>query len=190
MFTNAPLFPAGIRSPGLSYRIPGTVISPIEVIDLKRDRKSLLLCLAVPLAVGGASALLTRDEMQHFASLRQPPLSPPGWLFPVVWTLLFLMMGLASWLMQNSGAGRGEIRRARTVYAVQLVFNFFWTILFFNLGRYLFAFVWLLVLWCLILLTFILFSRLDKRAGYLLIPYLLWVTFAGYLNFGIWMLNG
>ena len=157
---------------------------------MKIKWKQLILCVAIPLAVGGLSAFLTRDAMESFEHLNQPPLSPPMWLFPVVWTILYILMGIGSYLVLNSG-GRygGERIKALTVYGVQLAFNFLWTIVFFNLGWYLFAFVWLVALWGLILWTFLLFHRQSQAAGWMLLPYLVWVAFAGYLNFGIYLLN-
>lgn len=156
---------------------------------MKLKWKPLLLCLAVPLLVGGLSALLTKDSMETFAKLNQPPLSPPGWLFPVVWTVLYLLMGFASYLVLTSGAPKEEIRRALTLYGIQLAANFVWPLLFFRMQRFLLAFFWLLLLWVLILLTKRRFSAISPTAGALLLPYLLWVTFAGYLNFGIYQLN-
>lgn len=158
-------------------------------MDLKPKRKHLIFCLALPLAVGGLSALLTRDAMEAFQNMNQPPLSPPAWLFPVVWTFLFLLMGLASYLVYTSGAPVPQRNRALTLYGVQLAVNFCWTLLFFNARLYLFAFLWLVLLWVLILLTIRQFGRIRPAAGWLLAPYLLWVTFAGYLNFAIYWLN-
>ena len=126
--------------------------------------------------------------MAAFDSVTKPPLSPPAWLFPVVWTILYVLMGIASYLVLTSNMP-ARSRTALGVYAAQLFFNFFWSLIFFNLENYLFAFVWLVILWLLILLNTVLFYRIDKRAGYLLIPYIIWVTFAGYLNFGIYLLN-
>lgn len=153
---------------------------------MKIQWKKLLLCIALPLAVGGLSALLTRGSMETFQLLNKPALSPPGWLFPVVWTLLYILMGIASYLVLTSGKPNCF---ALAVYAVQLMFNFFWTIIFFNLEAYLLAFIWLVILWVLILVTMVLFFRISETAGYLLLPYLLWVTFAGYLNLYIYLLN-
>ncbi|MBE6778434.1 MAG: tryptophan-rich sensory protein [Ruminococcaceae bacterium] len=150
--------------------------------------KKLLLCLAIPLAVGGLSALLS-GNMEHFETLEKPPLAPPGWLFPVVWTILFLMMGLASYLVAVSDAPPTEKQRALRVYGLQLGFNFLWSILFFRFEEYLFAFIWLVILWVLIAITLLRFVRIRPAAGRLLVPYLAWVTFAGYLNFGIYLLN-
>ncbi len=152
--------------------------------------KTLLICLAAPLAVGGLSAFLTRDGMERFSnSVIHPPLTPPNWLFPVVWTILFLLMGLASYLVYTSGAPRKDVRKALWIYALQLLVNFIWTISFFNFQTYLFAFFWLIFLWLLILATTVLFFRISKPAGYLLLPYLAWVAFAGYLNMGVYLLN-
>ena len=153
---------------------------------MKNQWKKLIVCVLIPLAVGGLAALLTRGSMAAFAALKQPPLSPPGWLFPVVWTILYILMGVASYLVLVSGKPNDA---ALTVYAVQLVFNFCWSLIFFNFELYLFAFVWLLALWLLILCTMLLFFRISKPAGYLMLPYLLWVTFAGYLNLAIYFLN-
>ena len=156
---------------------------------MRKNRKYLLICLAVPLAVGGLSALLTRGGMERFKSLNKPPLTPPGWLFPVVWTILFLMMGAASYLVWKNGRPRRAARAALTLYGGQLAVNFLWSMLFFNMGLYLAAFFELIALWLLILLTAARFYRLSRGAGYLLLPYLLWVAFAGYLNFGVYLLN-
>ena len=153
---------------------------------MKIQWKKLILCIAIPLAVGGLSALLTRGSMEIFQSLNKPTLSHPGWLFPIVWTILYILMGIASYLVLTSEKTN---RSALTVYGIQLVFNFFWSIIFFNLEAYLFSFIWLIILWILIFITMIMFFGISEPAGYLLLPYLLWVTFAGYLNFYIYLLN-
>ncbi len=151
--------------------------------------KPLLINLFIPLAVGGLSALFTMNSMENFERLNQPMLSPPGWLFPVVWTILYTLMGIAAYLVTTSNATQKEKRTAFIVYGAQLFFNFLWSIIFFNRGDFLFAFIWLVALWALIIANIILFYRISKPAGLLLIPYLLWVTFAGYLNFAIYLLN-
>ncbi len=155
----------------------------------KINWKLFLLCLAIPLAVGGLSAALTQNSMEIFQTLNKPPLSPPGWLFPVVWTILFLLMGTASYLVLSSGKDSSVIRPALLVYGLQLLVNFFWSIFFFSQNAYLFSFIWLVLLWFLIVITTVLFYRISKPAGLLLLPYLLWVTFAGYLNLAIYLLN-
>lgn len=153
---------------------------------MKIQWKKLVICLAIPLAVGIFSALLTRNSMETFAAINKPSTSPPAWLFPVVWTILYVFMGIASYLVVISGKPN---RTALTVYGIQLVFNFLWSIIFFNLALYLFAFIWLVLLWLLILITTDLFSHISIPAGYLMLPYLAWVTFAGYLNYAIYLLN-
>lgn len=155
---------------------------------MKPNTKKLLICLAIPLAVGGLSALVS-GGMGDFKTLTQPPLSPPGWLFPIVWTILYLLMGYASYRVLVSGKEETQIRRALIVYGAQLVLNFLWSPVFFGLNWYLTAFLLLIALWVLIAVTLRLFSQIDETAGDLLIPYILWVTFAGYLNLGIFLLN-
>lgn len=155
----------------------------------KLDKKLLTLCIALPLLIGAISALLTRESMMLFERVQKPPLSPPGWLFPVVWTILYTLMGIASYLVLTSEAPKEEISKALNVYLYQLLLNFLWSTWFFNFQWYLFAFFWLVLLWVMILVTLVRFYRISKPAGYLLVPYLLWVTFAGYLNLGIALLN-
>lgn len=159
------------------------------MILLKIDLKKLLVALAVPLAVGGLSALLSRVATERFDSLEKPPLAPPSWVFPVVWTVLFVLMGIASYLVAVEKAEEKQKKAALTVYGIQLAFNFAWTLIFFNAGAYLFAFVWLIIMWFLIIATVYLFSKIRFAAGLLLVPYALWAAFAGYLNFSIYLLN-
>lgn len=149
--------------------------------------KPLIICLLIPLAVGGLSALLTMGSMDVYGKLNQPPLSPPGFLFPIVWTILFILMGISSYLIFVSEDQNKT--KALVLYAVQLVFNFVWSLIFFNMQSYLFAFIWLVILWVLILAMITVFSKINKTAALLQIPYLLWVAFAGYLNLGVYLLN-
>ena len=155
---------------------------------MKPQIKKLLIALAIPLAVGAVAALLS-GGMGDFKMLNQPPLSPPGWLFPIVWTLLYLLMGYASYRVAQKGADETLTRKALTVYAAQLLLNFLWPILFFGLEMRLTAFFLLIALWILIFWTIRLFSKIDETAADLLLPYILWVTFAGYLNLGVFLLN-
>ena len=152
-------------------------------------RKALIICLLIPLAVGGLAAALTMDSMAQFAALAQPPLSPPGWVFPVVWTILYLLMGWASFLVWKSGAPQAAKKRTLGLYGVQLVVNFVWPLLFFRAGLYGFALIWLVILLVLVAETMLAFGRIDRRAAWLLAPYLLWLLFAAYLNAGVWLLN-
>ena len=152
-------------------------------------RKALIICLLIPLAVGGLAAWLTMGSMAQFAALAQPPLSPPGWVFPVVWTILYLLMGWASFLIWKSGAPQAAKKRALGLYGVQLAVNFVWPLLFFRAGLYGFALIWLVILLVLVAETMLAFGRIDRRAAWLLAPYFLWLLFAAYLNAGVWLLN-
>lgn len=156
---------------------------------MESKAKKYIIGIAIPLVVGGLSALLTQGAMQEFNSLNQPPFSPPSWLFPVVWTILFVLMGIASAIVYTADAPEEQRKNALIPYAVQLVMNFLWSIVFFNLGAYLFAFVWLLALLAVIIVTAVRFYAISKPAAWMLIPYILWVCFAGYLNFAIYVLN-
>ena len=155
---------------------------------MKTHWKKLLICLAIPLAVGGLGALLS-GGMESYQVMNQPPLSPPGWIFPIVWTVLYLLMGYASYRVLVADAPRQDRKKALSFYGIQLFLNFLWPLVFFGLQWYWAAFVLLLALWVMIYLTMHLFGLIDDTAENLLIPYLLWVTFAGYLNLGVALLN-
>lgn len=156
---------------------------------MKIDWKKLIIAVAIPLGVGIFASLLSADTMQTFQTLKKPFLAPPAWLFPVAWTILYVLMGIASYRVWTAVAIGERRKQALTLYGIQLAFNFFWTLIFFNLGEYFFALVWLVALWILIFLTKRQFGTIDKLAEYMLVPYLIWVAFAGYLNLGIWILN-
>lgn len=141
-------------------------------------------------AVGAFSGWLTREgTVMYNATAVKPPLSPPGWVFPVVWSILFALMGIG---VARIFAARSspERTRALVLFFLQLVFNFFWSILFFNLQNYGLALLWLAVLWLLIQGMISVFGQVDETAALLQIPYLLWVSFAALLNYGVWVLNG
>ena len=155
---------------------------------MKINWKKLLICLGIPLAVGGLSALLS-GGMGSYGEFVQPPLSPPGWVFPVVWTILYLLMGYASYRILTAEAEPELRRRALLFYGLQLFLNFIWSPVFFGLEWYLAAFFILIGLWVLIYITMKKFAQIDELASDLLLPYILWVTFAGYLNLGVYLLN-
>ena len=158
-------------------------------MDLKKEWKPYALWIGLSEAVGALAGLLTRDGTKYFAqSVAKPPLTPPPAVFPVVWAALYALMG--------AGAARISLlspSRERTVslrlFGAQLGFNFVWTLLFFLLRVYGFSFLWLTALWVLILWMTLSFYELDRPAAWLQAPYLLWVLLAGYLNFGVWLLN-
>ena len=143
---------------------------------------------ALALAVGGLAAALTQGEMEAFAALRQPPLSPPGWLFPAAWTILYLLMGIGMGMVWRGSRG-DDRRRAATLWGVQLGVNFLWPLLFFLWKARLFAFFWLVLLLVLVARMASEFEKTSVAAARLQIPYLLWLLFAGYLNLGVYLLN-
>lgn len=155
---------------------------------MKEKVKVFLVCLAIPLLAGALSAWITGDSMKLFEQLDKPLLSPPGWLFPVVWTILYILMGIASYLTAVSEETQNR-KEGLAVYGVQLAVNFLWPIFFFHFRWYLFSFFWLLLLWCLVLVTIRYFYEAHEAAGYLMLPYLVWITFAGYLNLFVALMN-
>ena len=138
-------------------------------------------------AIGALSGFLTQNSMEAYESLIKPPLTPPGIVFPIVWGVLFLLMGIGAARIYLSD--KPGWKQALIIFGVQLAVNFLWSLLFFNLQALGFSFIWLIVLWVLIILMIISFWKVDRPAALLQIPYLLWVTFAGYLNCAIWLLN-
>ena len=140
------------------------------------------------MGVGGLATLLS-GGMDSYRDINQPPLSPPAWLFPLVWTALYFAMGEASYRILTSNADKMQIRKALIPYGIQLFLNFLWPLFFFGGQLYLTSFILLIGLWVAILITTRRFSLMDETASDLMIPYLLWVTFAGYLNLGVFLLN-
>lgn len=140
-------------------------------------------------AVGGLSGWLTREGTKIYnATVTQPPLSPPSFVFPIVWAILFALMGIGVTRVSLAPSSGGR-SRSLLIYLVQLGFNFLWSILFFNYQAFGLALIWLLLLWLLIIWMILSFWKVDRPAALLQIPYLLWVSFAAYLNYSVWMLN-
>lgn len=146
-----------------------------------------IISVAISLGVGGISAFLSKDNMSIYSAVNRPALSPPSWLFPIVWTVLFVLMGIAAAIIWRSNGK--ELDSALIFYGFQLVFNFCWPLIFFNFRAFGIAFFWLLVLLVLIGITAIKFYKINKTAGWMMLPYFAWVSFAGYLNYMIWQLN-
>ena len=155
----------------------------------KSPWKIYALFILITEAVGFLSGWLTRDGAKVYSqSIVQPPLSPPAIVFPIVWTVLYVLMGYGASVIDRSP--ESEVRtKALTVYLVQLGFNFFWSLIFFNGQWYGFAFLWLAALWALVFVMIRRFEKVDATAEKLQWPYLVWLTFAGYLNLGVWILN-
>ena len=156
---------------------------------MKTRWKLLMVCIVIPLLAGVLSAALTGEGMELFEQINKPALSPPGWIFPIVWTILYTLMGISSYLILTSGADQEEIKRANSVYVYQLLVNFLWPTLFFDFQWFLFSFLWLLLLILLVGIMIRRFYKISKPAAYLNIPYFLWLCFAAYLNLTIWRLN-
>ena len=155
----------------------------------KKPRKTYVLWIAICEAVGFLAGILTRQGTKIYAQTAiKPPLTPPGWLFPVVWVVLYALMGIgaARITLESQSANRS---RGLNLMVTQLVVNFFWPLLFFNAGVYGFALLWLLVLWGLVLWMILVWRKVETLAAWLQIPYLLWLSFAVYLNAGVWYLN-
>ena len=152
--------------------------------------KFYIISVAIALAVGGLSAAVTSGSMDVYSKINQPALSPPSFIFPIVWTILFTLMGISAALIWRFRLSKPEDARiAFIVYGINLAVNFVWSLIFFNMQAYLFAFIWILLLLAVIIAMIILFKRVSPLAAYLQIPYLLWVAFATYLNLAIYILN-
>ncbi len=150
---------------------------------------ALILSIIIPLAVGFTSTLLVGDSYEMFQQINKPSFAPPGWIFGPVWTILYILMGIASYRIWMQGIEKREVRVALFFYGFQLILNFLWTIIFFGLQLMGLAFIEIITLLIFIIITAVRFYKIDKVAGYLLIPYILWVSFAAILNFSIWRLN-
>ena len=151
--------------------------------------KIYLFWVALAEGIGLLAGFLTRENTELYSQMMiKPALSPPGWIFPVVWTVLFALMGIGAATISLQPDSRKR-SRALNIFVAQLIVNFFWSLIFFNAQAYGFALAWLLLLWVLILWMILAFWQADKGAALLQIPYILWVTFAAYLNYGVWKLN-
>lgn len=152
----------------------------------EKSRSPLIISILIPLAVGALSSLLSRS-MTTYSSINRPDFSPPSYVFPIVWTILYVLMGISSYIIYDSDSpAKG---RALKIYMLQLFFNFCWSIIFFRFNLYLFALIWLVVLIALICLMIKEFYKISPLAAYLQIPYLLWCVFAALLNFFIYKMN-
>ena len=151
--------------------------------------KPLIISILISLSVGGLSALLTMSSMNQYKSYSLPVIAPPSYIFPIVWTILFILMGISAYMIFVSKADKKLKANALFLYGLQLIINFFWSIIFFNFQLLFFAFVWIILLWIVVLLMISKFYKVNKTAAYLQIPYLLWITFAAYLNLGIYIFN-
>lgn len=156
---------------------------------IKKNWKTYAFWIALSETAGLLAGLLTRSSTEIYSqTIIKPPLSPPAIVFPIVWTILYALMGISAARVRLAPSSQKQ-QRATNLFIAQLVVNFFWSLFFFNLQAFGFAFIWLILLWVLVLLLIIASYKVDKLAAWLLIPYLIWITFAAYLNAGVWLLN-
>lgn len=157
--------------------------------NMKNRRFINALLIVTPLLVGVAALILTKDMSAEYEQLQSPLLSPPSAVFPIVWTILYLLMGISAALIYSKPDYLENRTTGLTLHIAQLVLNFFWSMIFFNLGKYYFAFVWLIILWLVVFSMMLNYRTISKTAFFLNVPYIVWLTFAGYLNLGFAILN-
>ncbi len=156
---------------------------------MKNYLKLIISIIACQMA-GILGAVFTTNSVDTwYSTIIRPDLAPPNWIFGPVWTTLFLLMGISLFLVWKKGIQSRESKIAVSVFVVQLILNTLWSVIFFGLHNPGLAFAEIILLWTSILISIILFYRISKIAAYLLIPYILWVSFAAFLNYSIWILN-
>ena len=147
--------------------------------------KTLIVNLVISLGVGGLSSILTRDSMDIYSTITLPPFAPPSSLFPIMWTILYILMAISATIIYRKSSSAKSL----VIYAVQLLVNFIWPLIFFDGRMFFVSFLWLILLWILVLWMTVEFYKVDHIAAYLQIPYILWLTFAAVLNWSIFSLN-
>lgn len=158
-------------------------------MNVKRNQFwTYAIAIAIPEAVGALAGLLTRAGIESFQNVSQSVLTPPAIIFPIVWTILYALMGVSLariWMEPDST----ERTRGLSLFLFQLIFNFFWSFFFFNMQDFGFSLLWIIILWVLIGMMILSFYKVDRFAAWLQVPYFLWVTFATYLTYQVWRLN-
>ncbi|SFU54191.1 TspO and MBR related proteins [Clostridium sp. DSM 8431] len=149
----------------------------------------LIISILIPLLGSGLVYLVTRNSMSLYLAVNKPVFSPPAYVFVIVWPILYILMGIAAYRIYMCKEEGKNIGNAFFYYALQLLLNFLWSFIFFSFRLYGLALIELIILFIFIIVTFIKFSKIDRQAAYLLIPYILWCSFAIVLNFSIWDLN-
>ncbi|MCQ2530683.1 MAG: tryptophan-rich sensory protein [Lachnospiraceae bacterium] len=160
-----------------------------ETKTQKKHVVALIIAILIPLAVGGVSALLAAKDMRFYDIMNHPLLAPPGWVFPIVWTILYIMMGYASYLVFTADTDPDLKLHALIFYGAQLVMNFFWPLIFFVGKNYLVALLLIVMMWVAVLISTIQFFRVRKLAGCMMLVLLLWTTFATYLNIAYYIMS-
>jgi len=150
----------------------------------------IVIAVAICLAIGSASGLATASSINDwFVTINKPSFNPPNWLFAPVWTVLYIMMGVAAALVWDEGWEKSAVKNALLFFGIQLILNSLWTVIFFGFKQIDLALIEIIILWVMLFLTILKFTKIRKLASYLLIPYILWVSFATVLNGAIWQLN-
>ncbi len=165
------------------------MIGKLHKVNGKRRIVYLIISIMIAEGVGILSGFLGMNNSMKYMQFNKPLFSPPSWIFPIVWTLLYLLMGIAAYRIWIKGKEGEKVTRALALYTIQLILNFLWSIIFFRFNLYGAAFFELLVLLAVVIMMTFEFYKIDKIAAYLMIPYILWLSFAGVLNYVIWMLN-
>ncbi|CAG0981434.1 MAG: tryptophan-rich sensory protein [Candidatus Methanoperedens sp.] len=161
-------------------------MKPMKTFDILRLITSIVICLTA----GALGSFFTTPAISTwYATLIKPSIAPPNWVFFPVWTALFIMMGISLFLVWKKGFQDHQVKAALSVFAIQLILNILWSAAFFGLRSPLAGLIEIVILWIVILVMILKFMRISKVAGLLLIPYILWVTFAAMINFLIWSLN-
>lgn len=163
------------------------------IISVK-DVRNFLISVMIPLLVGATSSMLSRiigqiTNVQMYSDLIKPMFAPPALIFPIVWNILYILMGIAAYKIWKKGYCKIPVRDSLFYYGLQLFLNFMWSVLFFGLGLRLTALIDLLLLIVVVIIMISKFYKINKKSAYLNIPYLLWLMYAGVLNYYIWILN-
>ena len=153
----------------------------------KIDYKKLFLYIVITILIGVIPSIFVFKDMADYSTLNKPPLSPPGIIFPIAWSILYILMGISYYIVKKKDGKYKE--EAKLIYFIQLVVNALWTPIFFGFKEYFLAFTWILMLIVLVIFMITIFFKINKMSAYLQIPYLFWLLFAAYLNFGVFVLN-
>lgn len=156
---------------------------------MKKKTVVNILLVVTPLLIGIASSILTRDMMLEYGTLNKPFLAPPTILFPIAWTILYVLMGVGAAIIYSKEEYSQYRSIGLTLHIVQLILNFFWSLIFFNMKKYITAFVWLVILWLVVFSMIMNYKKISKTAFFLNIPYICWLTFAAYLNLAVAIIN-
>lgn len=152
---------------------------------MKKKTVMCILLIVTPLLIGLLSSFLTKDMMAQYGTMSKPPLSPPTIIFPIAWTILYVLMGISAAMIYTKGGASNYRSIGLTLHIVQLILNFFWSLIFFNMKQYTVSFIWLVILWLVVFSMMLNYKKISNTAFFLNIPYIVWLTFAGYLNLAV-----